>query len=55
MPNIYEVNVKGDEKYDCREKVPNIYEVNVKGDGKYDCMENTIVGKRRLTFTIRKC
>ena len=30
MPNIYEVNVKVDEKYDCREKVPNIYEVNVK-------------------------
>ena len=30
MPNIYEVNVKGDFPYDCREKVPNIYEVNVK-------------------------
>jgi hypothetical protein len=43
--NIYDVNVKVDEKYDCREKVPNIYEVNVKA------MENTIVGKRGLIFT----
>jgi hypothetical protein len=55
VPNIYEVNVKGDRKYNCREKVPNIYEVNVKGDEKYNCIFPTIVGKRRLTFTIRKC
>jgi hypothetical protein len=35
VPNIYEVNVKGDGKYDCREKGPNIYEVNVKARNKF--------------------